>query len=90
MVAKAPYIEKLLNIDLEKLGFLKDKTSRIIEYINSYDLDEKEKDEVIKSLDDKIQNIKNTEEDIENIVSNINAIDKIIFGAEETKIIFKK
>ena len=83
-------VEKFLSIDLEKLGALKDKTTRIVDYINSYDIKEKEKEEVMKSLDDKIEQIKNTEEDIDNIVSNLSSIDKIIYGAEETKVIFKK
>ncbi len=83
-------IEKFLSIDLEKLGSMKEKTNRIIEYINSYDISGKEKEEVMKSLDDKIEQIKNTEENIENIITNLNSIDKIIYGPEETKIIFKK
>ena len=83
-------IEKLLCIDFEKLGSMKDKSNRIIEFINSFDLDEKEKNVVIKSLNDKIERIKNTEEDIDNIISNLNSIDKIIYGPEETKAIFKK
>ena len=83
-------VEKFLSIDLEKLGALKDKTTRIVDYINSYDIKEKEKEEVMKSLDDKIEQIKNTEEDIDNIISNLSSIDKIIYGAEETKVIFKK
>ena len=83
-------VEKFLSIDFEKLGALKDKTSRIVDYINSYDIKGKEKEEVMKSLDDKIEQIKNTEEDIDNIVSNLSSIDKIIYGPEETKVIFKK
>jgi hypothetical protein len=83
-------IEKLLSIDLEKLGSLKDKTIRIIDYINQFDIRENEKDEVLKSLDDKIDQIKNTEDDIDNIVSNLSSIDKIIYGPEETKVVFKK
>ena len=83
-------VEKFLSIDLEKLGSLKDKTSRIVDYINSYDISGKEKEEVMRSLDDKIEQIKNTEDDIENIVSNLSSIDKIIYGPEETKVIFKK
>ena len=33
-------VEKYLSIDLEKLGSLKDNTIRIIDYINSFDVDE--------------------------------------------------
>ena len=83
-------IEKFLSIDLEKLGSMKDKTSRIMEFISSFDLNGKEKEEVIKSLEDKMQQIKTTEEDLDNVVSNLNSIDKIIYGPDETKIIFKK
>ena len=83
-------VEKFLSIDLEKLGSLKDKTSRIIDYINSFDVNENEKRNVMKSLDEKIEQIKNTEDDIENIVSNMRSIDKIIYGPEETKVLFKK
>ena len=83
-------VEKFLSIDLEKLGSMKEKTNRIIEYISSFDLNEKEKEEVIKSLEDKIQQINTSQEDMDNILSNLNSIDKIIYGPEETKIIFKK
>ena len=83
-------IEKLLCIDLEKLGSLKDKTSRVIDFVNSFDVNEKEKENAMKSFEDKINQIKDTEGDIDNIVSNLNSIDKIIYGAEETKVIFKK
>ena len=83
-------VEKFLSVDLEKLGSLKDKAQRIIDYINSYDIKGKEKEEVIKSLNDKIEQIKITEDDIENIVANLNSIDKIIYGPEETKVVFKK
>ena len=83
-------VEKFLSKKKKKLGSLKDKTNRIIDYINSYDISGKEKEDVMKSLDDKIEQIKNTEEDIENIVSNLSSIDKIIYGPEETKVIFKK
>ena len=83
-------IEKLLCIDLEKLGSLKDKTSRVIDFVNSFDVNEKEKESAMKSFEDKIDQIKDTEEDIDNIMSNLNSIDKIIYGPEETKVIFKK
>ena len=83
-------VEKFLSIDLEKLGSLKDKALRIIDYINSYDIRGKDKEEVLKSLNEKIEQIKITEEDIENIISNLNSIDKIIYGPEETKVVFKK
>lgn len=82
--------EKFLSIDLEKLGSLKDKASRIIDFINSYNITGNEKEEVLNSLNDKIEQIKTTEEDIENIISNLDSIDKIIYGPEETKVVFKK
>ena len=79
--------EKLLGIDLEQLGSLKDKAGRLIEYLGSFD-DNHEKDNVVKNLEKKIEDIKIMEEDIENVISNISCIDKIIYGKEETKIFF--
>ena len=83
--------EKLLCIDLEKLGSLKEKTSKIIEFVNYYDdINEKDKNKALESFNDKIEEIKNTEDDINNIISNLSSIDKIVYGPEETKVIFKK
>jgi len=83
--------EKLLCIDLEKLGSLKEKTSKIIEFVSyNDDINEKDKNKALESFNDKIEEIKNTEDDINNIISNLSSIDKIIYGPEETKVIFKK
>ena len=84
------FIQKNYFLLIQKIGSLKAKTIRIIDYINQFDIRENEKDEVLKSLDDKIDQIKNTEDDIDNIVSNLSSIDKIIYGPEETKVLFKK
>ena len=80
--------EKLLGIDLEQMGSLKDKAERLIEYLNSFSDNDTEKDNVIQKLEKKIENIKEIEDDIENIISNITKVDKIIYGPEETKIMF--
>ena len=83
--------EKLLCIDLEKLGSLKEKTSKIIEFVNyNDDINENDKNKALESFNDKIEEIKNTEDDINNIISNLTSIDKIVYGPEETKVIFKK
>jgi hypothetical protein len=83
--------EKLLCIDLEKLGSLKEKTSKIIEFVNyNDDINENDKNKALESFNDKIEEIKNTEDDINNIISNLSSIDKIVYGPEETKVIFKK
>ena len=81
--------EKLLGIDLEQMGSLKDKTARIIEHLSSYDDDGQIKEKVVEDLEKKIEEIKVIEDDIENIVCNIAKVNKIIYGAEETKIFFK-
>ena len=83
--------EKLLCIDLEKLGSLKEKTSKIIEFVNYYDdINEKDKNKALEAFNDKIEEIKNTEDDINNIITNLSSIDKIVYGPEETKVIFRK
>ena len=83
--------EKLLGVDLEQMGSLKDKAGRIIEYLNSFsDNNSEEKEKVVQSLEKKIEEITIFEDDIENIISNAGKIDKIIYGTEETKITFQK
>jgi len=78
--------EKLLGIDLEQMGSLKDKAGRLIDHLSSFENNE----DVVQMLQKKIDEIKNLEEDIDNIVFNISKVDKIIYGPEETKFIFKK
>ena len=78
--------EKLLGIDLEQLGSLKDKAGRLIDHLRSFENSEN----AVKMLEKKIDEIKGIEDDIDNIVFNISKVDKIIYGPEETKVIFKK
>ena len=78
--------EKLLGIDLEQLGSLKDKAQRLIDHLSSFENNE----DAVKMLEKKIDEIKVLEDDIDNIVFNISKVDKIIYGPEETKVIFKK
>ena len=77
--------EKLLGIDLEQLGSLKDKTGRLIDHLSSFESNEN----VVQNLEKKIDEIKILEDDIDNVVFNISKVDKIIYGAEETKVFFK-
>ena len=78
--------EKLLGIELEQLGSLKDKAQRLIDHLGSFENNE----DAVKMLEKKIDEIKVLEDDIDNIVFNISKVDKIIYGPEETKVIFKK
>ena len=77
--------EKLLGIDLEQLGSLKDKTGRLIDHLSSFESNEN----VVQNLEKKIDEIKILEDDIDNVVFNVSKVDKIIYGAEETKVFFK-
>ena len=77
--------EKLLGIDLEQLGSLKDKTVRLIDHLSSFESNEN----VVQNLEKKIDEIKILEDDIDNVVFNVSKVDKIIYGAEETKVFFK-
>ena len=77
--------EKLLGIDLEQLGSLKDKTGRLIDHLSSFESNEN----VVQNLEKKIDEIKVLEDDIDNVVFNVSKVDKIIYGAEETKVFFK-
>ena len=78
--------EKLLGIDLEQLGSLKDKAERLNDHLSSFENSEN----AVQMLKKKIDEIRVLEDDIDNIVFNISKVDKIIYGPEETKVIFKK
>ena len=49
--------EKLLGIDLEQMGSLKDKAERLIEYLNSFS-DSNEKDNAVQALEKKLKLLK--------------------------------
>ena len=81
-------IDKLLNLDLEKNKVLKEKLGKIIEYVNKCNCPEPTiKKEVLGKLNEKMQQLKNNENNIENVTANIENIDKIIYGNEETKVV---
>ena len=80
-------INKLLNFDLEKNSILKEKLIRIIEYINQCKCpDDQIKKQVLEVLNDKMQQLINNEKNVDNVAGNIDNIDKIVFGNNETKI----
>ena len=81
-------IDKLLNLDLEKNTILKEKLGKIIEYVNKCNCPEPQiKKEVLGILNEKMQQLKNNENNMENVAGNIENIDKIIYGNEETKVV---
>lgn len=80
-------IQKLLNVDYETIGALKEKVTRIMGYVNS--CSDQSKGQAISVLQEKIQQLDNNLQNIDSIASNIENIDKIIYGPEETKIVFQ-
>ena len=80
-------IEQLLGIDIQKYDTLKGKLGRILEYVKSTNGDGK--NEAIAEIKDKMSQIDNNVQNINNISSNIGNIDKIIYGENETKVIFQ-
>ena len=83
-------IDKLLNIDLEKNSILKNKLGTIIQYVNGCNCpDSQIKKEVLGILNDKMQQLINNENNMNNVAGNIENIDKIVYGNEETKVVFQ-
>ena len=80
-------IEQLLGIDFKKYEVLKEKLGRIMEYVKS--ADGEGKNEAMAVIKDKMQQIDNNIENINNISDNIGNIDKIMYGEDETKVIFQ-
>ena len=79
-------IEELLGVDLEKLGYLKQKLNKIINFVNKA---KGEKNDAMKLLKEKSKQIDKNIEDIKDVETNVENIDKIIFGENETKVIFQ-
>ena len=79
-------IEELLGVDLEKLGYMKQKLNKIINFVNKTN---GEKNDAIKILKEKSKQIDKNIEDIKDVETNVENIDKIIFGEKETKVIFQ-
>ena len=78
-------IEQLLGVNTEKLGNMKQKLNTIINYVNDTEVD---KTEVLNMLNAKSKQIDKNIENIQNVEANIENVDKIIFGDNETKVIF--
>ena len=79
-------IEQLLGVNIEKFGNMKQKLNKIINYVNKAEGD---KSEALNVLKEKSKMIDKNLENINNIESNIENIDKIIYGENETKVIFQ-
>ena len=80
-------IEQLLGINFEKFGQLKEKLGRITEYVKNSNAERK--NEALTVLKDKMNQIDNNIHNIDNISGNIENIDKIIYGENETKVVFQ-
>ena len=79
-------VEQLLGVDLKKFGEMKDKLEKIISYVNEAG---GEKAEALNMLMEKSSQIDKNIDDIKNVESNVENIDKIIYGENETKVIFQ-
>ena len=79
-------IEELLGVDLEKLGNMKQKLNKIMNYVNNA---QGGKNDAVKILKEKSKQIDKNIENIKNVGTNVENIDKIIFGENETKVIFQ-
>ena len=79
-------IEQLLGVNMENFAYMKEKLDRIISYVNNA---AGEKDEALNVLNEKSKQIDKNIENIKNVEENIENIDKIIFGENETKVIFQ-
>ena len=79
-------VEELLGVDLKKIGEMKQKLKNIINYVNEAEGD---KDEAINMLNEKSKQIDKNIDNIQNVEANIENIDKIIYGDNETKVIFQ-
>ena len=83
-------IDELLNIDLEKNKILKEKLGNIVNYVKKCNCpDSQMKGGVLNVLNEKMKQLNNIENNINNVADNIENIDSIVYGNEETKVIFQ-
>ena len=83
-------IDELLNIDLGKNKILKEKLGNIIQCVNNCNCpDSQIKQGVLNILNEKMKQLNNIENNIINVADNIENIDTIIYGSEETKVVFQ-
>lgn len=80
-------IEKLLGLELEKIGTMKQKVNRIMQYVNQGS--GAGKNQAMSSLNNVLSQLDNNIENIDNVAANVENIDKIIYGPEETKVVFQ-
>jgi len=80
-------IEQLLGIKLEKFDDLNKKLDKIMGYVQ--DAPGPGKNEAMSEVKDKKNQIENNIKNIESINDNVEKIDKIIYGENETKVIFQ-
>lgn len=81
-------IESLLGVSLEQIGGLKEKLQKIMEYINKSGRDGKK--EAISIIKEKMNQLQNNIDNIDLISSNLDKIEKIIYGNEKTKAVFRE
>lgn len=84
-------IKDLLNIDEDNIENTKNKLKNIIRYVNKCNCpDNNEKNKVLSSLNDLLNQFDKNKDNINNILSNIENINKINYGYNETKVVFSK
>ena len=79
-------IEQLLGVNVENFAYMKEKLDKIISYVDNAP---GEKEEALNVLNEKLKQIDKNIENIKNVEENVENIDKIIFGENETKVIFQ-
>jgi hypothetical protein len=79
-------IEQILGISFEKFGTLKDKLNKISGYVKN--AKGEGKNEALQVIKDKMNQIDNNIQNVDIVAGNLDKIDKIIYGPNETKVIF--
>ena len=79
-------MEQILGISFEKFGTLKDKLNKISGYVKN--AKGEGKNEALQVIKDKMNQIDNNIQNVDIVTGNLDKIDKIIYGPNETKVIF--
>ena len=81
-------IGKLLGVDAGKICELQEKVRKIMQYVNAAGNSDG-KNKAVSALKNIKCDLDENLENIESVIANVENIDKIIYGAEETKVVFQ-
>jgi hypothetical protein len=81
-------IEDLLNIDLENISALKDKTKELIEACNGLEDNENQKEELLIFFGEKLNDLQKNETNLHTFITHVDKVDTLVYYENKTQVNF--